>query len=288
MFKPFRTLIEIRAVRLLPHLWIAVAMAWGQSGVEKEPKIQDNSFLVEEAYNQEPGVVQHISTFSRMWNSKDWSYSFTQEWPLPNHWRHQLSYTLIGAHAGGFEGSGAGFGDVALNYRYQVLGNGDSRVAFAPRLSVLVPTGDVTSGRGFGAPGIQANLPVSLVLHRRLMTHWNAGSTFVPNAQSSDHCRSAAVGYTLAQSLVFVATSRVNFLVEFADNRFQSVVGPGRTEWSRTTYISPGIRWAYNLKSGMQIVPGVAMPMGVGTTAGERGVFVYLSFEHPIGRLFSR
>ena len=31
--------------------------------VESEPVIQDNSFLVEEAYNQEAGIVQHISTF---------------------------------------------------------------------------------------------------------------------------------------------------------------------------------------------------------------------------------
>ena len=29
------------------------------------PPIADNSFLIEEAYNQDPGVVQHISTFSR-------------------------------------------------------------------------------------------------------------------------------------------------------------------------------------------------------------------------------
>ena len=44
-----------------------------------ENPIQDNSFLAEEAYNQEPGVVQHIQTFMRMWNSKTWTYSFTQE-----------------------------------------------------------------------------------------------------------------------------------------------------------------------------------------------------------------
>ena len=27
------------------------------------PKIEDNSFLIEEAYNQEPGIIQHIQTF---------------------------------------------------------------------------------------------------------------------------------------------------------------------------------------------------------------------------------
>ncbi len=283
----FRWVTNLCSLSVTIYAGIAtVALAQGE-GRESAP-IQDNSFLVEEAYNQERGVVQHISTFSRMWNSKDWSYTFTQEWPAPHNWRHQLSYTLIGAHAGGFEGSGIGWGDVALNYRYQLLGDGESRVAFSPRLSVLLPTGDVSRGRGFGAPGFQTNLPVSIVLRRRLVSHWNAGATFVPNAQSYDHCRAATLGYTLAQSFVFLATPRVNFLLESVDNRFQSVVQAGRTSWLRTTYISPGIRWAYNFKSGLQIVPGAAMPIGVGASAGERGVFLYLSFEHPFEKLFSR
>lgn len=37
----------------------------GHSGVlaEEPKKIRDNSFLIEEAYNQESGVIQHIQTF---------------------------------------------------------------------------------------------------------------------------------------------------------------------------------------------------------------------------------
>src|SRR5215470_20118264 len=73
--------------------------------------IQDNSFLVEEAYNQNFGVVQHISTFTRFFDSKDWVYTFTQEWPVPGDERHQLSYTLALQHAGAFSGSGVGIGD---------------------------------------------------------------------------------------------------------------------------------------------------------------------------------
>lgn len=42
--------------------------------------IQDNSFLIEEAYNQEPGVVQHILAWRRQ--GRDWSNTFTQEFPL--------------------------------------------------------------------------------------------------------------------------------------------------------------------------------------------------------------
>src|SRR5258708_18603813 len=75
-----------------------------------ESGIQDNSFLVEESYNQDFGVVQHINNFTRLWQSNDWVYSFTQEWPIDAAPKNQLSYTLQGLHAGDFQGSGAGFG----------------------------------------------------------------------------------------------------------------------------------------------------------------------------------
>jgi hypothetical protein len=282
--------LRLQAVVAFYVLFHSALPASGQvpDAAKEGPPIQDNSFLIEEAYNQERGVVQHISTFSRMWNSKDWNYTFTQEWPGPHNWRHQFSYTLTGTHAGGFAGTGAGLGDTAFHYRYQVYGDGNTRWAFAPRVSMLLPSGDVTQGRSLGGVGIQMNLPVSVVLHRRVVSHWNAGSTLVPHAQSADHCRAATVGYNLGQSFIFVAHPRINFLLETAYSRFQSVVSRGRTEWSEATYLSPGVRWAYNFKSGLQIIPGVAMPIGVGESAGERGVFLYLSFEHPFGKLNAR
>ena len=39
---------------------------------KETPPIQDNSFLIEEAYNQEFGMVQHINTFSRASTSRQW------------------------------------------------------------------------------------------------------------------------------------------------------------------------------------------------------------------------
>src|ERR1700694_558365 len=85
--------------------------------------IQDNSFLLEEAYNQESGVVQHISSFIRS-SSGNWTYSFTQEWPLGGI-RHQLSYTIPIQHA---YPTGTGLGDIALNYRYQLAGTPSARM----------------------------------------------------------------------------------------------------------------------------------------------------------------
>ena len=279
----FRSL-ALRCVAGLLLYVVIPAPAQTPDRPKEEPPIQDNSFLVEEAYNQEKNVVQHISTFSRMWNSKDWAYTFTQEWPAPGNWRHQLSYTLVGSHSGSYSGTGGGWGDTILNYRYQLVGDGDTRMAISPRFSVMLPTGDVTRGRGAGSFGMQVNIPVSFVLSRRIVTHWNTGGSWVPRAQDADHCRAGTIGYNVGQSFVYLAHPRFNLMLETYASRYQSVTNPGIVDWGQTLYVSPGIRWAHNLKSGLQIVPGVAVPIGIGPTAGEKGLFLYLSFEHPFKR----
>jgi len=249
------------------------------------PGIQDNSFLVEEAYNQNFGVVQHISSFTRFFDSKDWNYTFTQEWPAPGDERHQLSYTLVALHAGAFPGSGVGIGDVFLNYRYQLVGSGETRVAFSPRLSLIFPTGDSTVGRGSGSFGLQTNLPLSVVLGRKLVSHWNAGATFFPHAQDASGDRAATAGYNFGQSFIWLTNARFNVMLETVFARSQTVVSSDHTEWTSSLFLSPGVRWAYNFKNGLQIVPGIGVPLGVGPSAGEKGVLLYLSFEHPFRKL---
>ena len=271
-------------------LFVILACSWdGLSAQESNlspapPPIQDNSFLVEEAYNQEFGVVQHISSFTRFWDSKDWVYTFTQEWPAPG-LRHQLSYTVPAQHAGAFPASGAGFGDVLLNYRYQLVGNGDTKTAFAPRASLILPTGDSRVGRSAGGWGVQTNLPLSLVVTPRLVTHWNAGATFVPNASDSAGDRAFSAGYNFGQSFIWLARPRFNVMLETVYSASQAVTAPDTTQWNRSLFISPGVRWAYNFKSGLQIVPGIGVPIGVGPSAGEKGLLLYLSFEHPFRKI---
>ena len=83
-----------------------------------------------------------------------------------------------------------------------------------------------------------------------------------------------------------MAKPRFNVLLETLWTGTEAVVGKGQTQLSHSLLISPGVRWAYNFKSGLQIVPGIAVPMGVGPSRGERGVIAYLSFEHPWRRLY--
>jgi len=251
---------------------------------ESAPPIQDNSFLIEEAYNQEKGVVQHINTFTYYSASHDWSYSFTQEWPVGG-LRHQFSYTLTSARPGAFAARGAGIGDAFINYRYQLIGSGETRVAFSPRLSLILPAGDPDFGRGYGGAGLQSNLPVSVVLLPKLVSHWNAGGTFVPHARDASGDRATSWSYNAGQSFIWLAHSRFNVMLETYYANSQAVTAPGQTEWSQSLFVSPGVRWAYNFSSGLQIVPGFAVPIGVGPSEGEKGVFVYLSFEHPFRKI---
>ena len=44
---------------------------------------------MEEVYNQEYDVVQHINSITRNWNTRDWRYTLTQEWPVNPAPRHQ-------------------------------------------------------------------------------------------------------------------------------------------------------------------------------------------------------
>ena len=245
--------------------------------------IQDNSFLVEEAYNQEFGVVQHIQNWQRMWPGGAWTYTFTQEWPVDPAPRNQLSYTIPVANLGG--DTDTGVGDVLLNYRFQAYGSGETRVAFAPRASLVLPTGDWRRGRGMGATGVQLMLPLSVVVSKRFVTHWNAGATLLPGARDPLGDKADSYGYNFGQSTIWLATHHFNVMLE---NVFQSVelpVAPGKTQRVNSFLISPGVRWAWNLRNGLQIVPGIAAPIGVGPSDGQRGVFLYLSFEHPYRKL---
>src|SRR6185369_14103409 len=64
---------RMKTLRILALLLVACSAFAGES----DTPIQDNSFLVEEAYNQEADVVQHILTFTHSRHG-DWTSTFTQ------------------------------------------------------------------------------------------------------------------------------------------------------------------------------------------------------------------
>jgi hypothetical protein len=243
--------------------------------------IQDNSFLIEEAYNQDAGVVQHISTFVRSSSGGDWVYSFTQEWPLGG-MRHQLSYSIALEHSGAY--GGAGLGDAFVNYRYQLVGrDAEATLLVAPRLSLQLPTGNAGLGRGSGSVGVQVNVPLTYVVAPKLATHWNAGFTVLPSAEGSSGVRAATFTPALGVGAVWLVRPLVNPLVELLWVGRDDVTGAGRSERTSELYLNPGLRWAVNQSGARQWTFGVAYTVGLTEASGD-GVFLYLSFEHPFRR----
>ena len=249
------------------------------SASTSSPVIQDNSFLVEEAYNQEAGVVQHIGTYRLNRGTSDFDFGFAQEWPVRSI-RHQLSYDIPISRIGG----GTGIGDIGINYRYQLTGDGTTRLAVSPRASLILPTGDWKRARGNGAVGVEFNLPVSYVISPVIASHSNIGASTTGSARNPVGDRARIGDWFVGQSFIVTASSIFQPMVEAIYSRGSEVIGNNQTASTETFLIAPGFRAAINFPSGLQVVPGVAFPIGVGASEGERGAFLYLSLEHPFGR----
>lgn len=247
-----------------------------QSGVAAEDArpaagISDNSFLIEEAYNQEAGVVQHIATLTRQNGS--WAASYTDEWPVISQ-AHQFSYTVPYTWLDNSDGGASGFGDVMLNYRYQALFESDALPAFAPRASLIIPTGKEDRGLGEGSTGYQINLPVSKIVSDRVTLHGNAGLTSYFDIDGH-----RPVSTFVGGSIIYAATRDFNLMFEAIHNWDQSVNDARQLERDTSFTLSPGFRTAFNSPSG-QLVLGIAAPIEFADGDRDYGVFFYGSFEH--------
>lgn len=249
--------------------------------------IMDNSFLVEEAYNQERGVVQHIFTADYRLNRTQgpddevWALAFTQEWPVPGQ-THQLSYTIPYFFSRVSGHGNDGLGDVMLNYRWQAFFDERTLTAFAPRVSLILPTGDEDLGFSEDTAGAQVNLPFSTSLGERWFLHFNAGAMWLPDASSAGGHE--LLHYHVGASAIFAATAEWHFLVEWLGSWNESRPWPRPRRHDFSTVVSPGLRKAFNFRNGSQLVLGLAAPIGLNRHAPEYGAFGYISFEHFLSR----
>ena len=250
--------------------------------------IEDNSFLVEEAYNQEPGVVQHIfsAVYTKDARRHGWQFSFTQEWPIYG-LDHQLSYTIPSSHLVDDGDHQNGIGDVLLNYRYQALEEGPGKPAFAPRFSLILPTGSRNRGTGNGVVGYQWSLPFSKKVASRLALHANLGLTYLPHVQSLLSSgqlspKRSLVSYYVGGSAIFAILPRLHAMLEWIGNFEDSINDAGRAALTFKPVISPGFRTAVINEEDLQVVLGAAAPIGLSRRSDNISAFLYLSIEHKL------
>jgi DtxR family Mn-dependent transcriptional regulator len=263
-----KVLVHVAAAALLLLAFV------GSSSAQSMPfEILDNSFFVEEAFNQEAGIFQNIFGVYKG-NSDAWEAAFTQEWPLVTQ-AHQLSFTLPAISSDGH----TGIGDVMLNYRWLAVMESASAPAFSPRLSVILATGDSDRGLGAGGAGWQINLPFSKQFGNGYL-HWNAGFTHIPRAQVETHEYSLHTPH-VAMSGIWRVRPMFNLmmesLVEF-EQQLSDTVNERRT----VITLSPGFRTGWNL-GDTQVIVGLAAPVAVAESRASGGVFTYFSYELPFG-----
>jgi DtxR family transcriptional regulator, Mn-dependent transcriptional regulator len=267
----------VQTVGLVLGLMAGAAAAQPQpaAGPSRPFEILDNSFLVEEAFNQERGIFQNIFGFVR--GGGEWEFAFTQEWPFTSQ-AHQLSYTL--PFVGGDAISG-GFGSAMLNYRYQALMETASRPAFSPRLSLILPTG---GGRdGADTTGYQVNLPFSKQFDD-VYVHWNAGFTTQPGVHlplRGEH--TTLFTPHVSASAIWRARPLTHVMLEAVYESEESITDPDGTERAAVVILSPGLRVGRNL-GDHQLVLGAALPVTFRADGSHGAVLLYLSYELPFGR----
>lgn len=249
----------------------AILLAYWPAGplsAQRAP-LEDNSFLVEEAYNQPAREVQHVFTTEVLHGAQ--VVGFGQEWPLGG-LRHQLSYGVAALNDLEFT-----FGDAEVSYRYQALGMQGGSVFMAPRVGALIPLGDAGQMEGNGGWGAELQIPVSWEVSKFLSLHGNVGATWRPDAEGVDGSTAATLDRAVGVSAVVFVASRFNLMAESVWERGEVVVG-GEASGDTQQKVALGARAGFDLSNGLQIVPGVAWMPAVGDAPTRS--FFYLSFEH--------
>ena len=264
-----KVLVHVTAAAMIALALATCASA--QTQPQARPfEILDNSFLVEEAFNQEPGIFQNIVGVRR---GKDdgWEAAFTQEWPLFTQ-THQFSYTVA---ALGIDGN-SGIGDLMINYRWQASTETASAPAFSPRVSLILATGNASNGFGSGGPGWQVNLPFSKQFNDTYV-HWNAGFTHTPGAEGAGREHSLFTPH-VAISGIRRLRLMFNLMLESVVE-WEQFVEADTTRRERVFTVSPGFRTGWGALP--QTIVGVAVPVAVSDGGSNVGVFGYFSYELP-------
>ncbi len=238
--------------------------------------IEDNSFLLEEAFNQEWGIVQFIQKYQTSENAQGYEYVFENEIPITDK-THQFSYALTFARQDE-EGHGA-LNDAVLNYRWQALNK--EGVLVTERFGLVLPTGRVDNNAGNGVYGFEFMKSASIQLSDDFINHWNFGFSVLPHAKTADiDKRRTLTGFTAGTSLIYLWKDNFNFMLETLLESGQSTNPDGSKSADTALTINPGFRFAVDMDwKETQIVPGISFPTELLNGPTEHGVLVYLSIE---------
>ncbi len=259
-------------------LLLATVALFGLSNNLHAEPVEDNSFLIEEAYNQEEGVVQFINVFKRNSKTKDWDYTFINEIPVFSQ-AHQFSYEIPLSHLG--EANKTIISDVKFNYRREFFRN--DKVVSTGRVSLFTPTGKYKEGTGSGKFSPEISLINSVIVSDKWVQHWNIGAGYIADAKDALGNVANNTNLFAGVSNVVLITDQFNFMLETLFSSSEATVGNNLTEWGTSVVVSPSLRMAIDYKN-WQFVPGIAIPLGVGPQ--DKGSVEFLGYLSIEGKMF--
>jgi hypothetical protein len=119
---------------------------------------------------------------------------------------HQFSYTIPYL----FTEDDNGMEDMRLNYRLQAFMEDKYTPAFAPRLSLVLPTGDSDKGFGTGVVGYEFNLPFSKIVSDRWTLNFQRRDVGVSERAQSRHL----TNYNVGASAIYAVSRDFNLMLE--------------------------------------------------------------------------
>lgn len=235
--------------------------------------IEDNSFLLEEAFNQKKGEYQFIQKYHTSATGYI-EYVFEVEAPLSDE-THQLSLDISRIRPEEIPASS--FSDLNLNYRYQALNRED--MILTEKVGLVLVTGKVENETSNGALGFQLMQVATFKLSEKYINHWNLGTTVIPQAETPGG-EKTILEFTGGTSLINNYSDRLNFLLEAVLQTFESYDEDKNVNNELRFYLNPGLRYAWNFDfKRTQVVPGASIPVQYSDGEIRPGIFLYLSVE---------
>ena len=145
----------------------------------------------------------------------------------------------------------------------------------------MLPTGDSDKGSGTGVMGYEFNLPFSKIVSDRWTLHFNAGMSVFPKAHDNRHL----TNYNVGASAIYAVSRNFNLMLEtlagWNEDIAEGVFAFEETvERSTNAIVSPGARHAFNLPNDVQLVIGMAPPIGLTSDSPRLGIGDYSSTAH--------
>lgn len=247
---------------------------------EYPESITGNTFLIEDAYNQDARVVQHILKFSFTKPSDENLIFFAQEWPLFSH-AHQIGFSFYYAWLLRGEDVVVPIRPLSVNYRYQLVDE-DQWAAMAPRISIVLP---LKKDYPYGNIGYQFNVPVSKRVHEKWIAHVNAGVMLQPKVDVNLPEKKNIYSYHAGAGLYWLLHPKFNitleWLSEFRDDYVWDDDWGGEIKKNYSIHwINPGVRFAFHA-GPVEFVPGFCVPLQVHGKKKPKTAYLSVSMEHP-------